>query len=463
MRELDIDCLKRSHIAAVWLVSDRWACAHAARTFCLRPKAALEVRNTIRPIENRSRPTASGIIDNRQSTIGNRLTLKPHLALRSLLVSVAVLSLIAFSGCGNQPPKTPTTADQGVTRTATDGPVSLSLTVRPADLPFDKHAELLVEAASEKGVTVDLADYEREVSSGEHRFEYRLRRIDRRAAQPAPDGKLHWTQRYEIDFFLPGDYELPSASLTYVDTRAATRLPPQPPFPSRERDGVRVEETASDTASSVAAKPVELKTESIKVVARPTEQAKLSPEELKKITVLPPVELREPWSRWWLFAPVGLVALIACLIWLVRRSRREFLEALEVIPAHEWARRQIAELIAADLIAKGLVQEFYYRISAVVRGYIERRYAVSAPEMTTEEFLAAASHDRRFDAPATVELQRFLTACDLVKYARQRPAHGEWDQLLKTASDFVERTREEIPRSTGIAAPAATTLEAATG
>ena len=353
------------------------------------------------------------------------------------------------SGCGKEAPKTsPAAEEEGLTRTATDGPVTLKITVRPADLAFNQRAELIVEASAEKGVTVDLTDYERGLEGSEHQFEYRVLRGDRRVAEPTPDGKLRWTQRYSIEFFLPGEYELPPATLTYVDARAAAGSATPPPSA-----GARpTEAIASGTIS-----PHELKTEAIKVVARATEEATLSPEELKKIAVLPPVELPDPWSRWWLLAPVGVLAAVGFLIWFAHRLRFESVAPVVVIPAHEWARRQFAALVAADLIARGHVQEFYYRISAVVRGYIERRFDVSAPEMTTEEFLAAAARDQRFDAAATLELRRFLTACDLVKYARHRPAPGEWDELLKTASDFVERTRgdshEVTPISSGQAPP----------
>ena len=54
-------------------------------------------------------------------------------------------------------------------------------------------------------------------------------------------------------------------------------------------------------------------------------------------------------------------------------------------------------LVTEDLIARGLIQEFHYRTSGIVRGYIERRFGVSAPEMTTEEFLTAAAADARFE------------------------------------------------------------------
>ena len=86
-----------------------------------------------------------------------------------------------------------------------------------------------------------------------------------------------------------------------------------------------------------------------------------------------------------------------------------------------------------------------------MRGYIERRFDVSAPEMTTEEFLAAAACDSRFGSGTTDELKRFLTACDLVKYACHLPATVEADAALNAAADFVEHTRAREPHAEGTA------------
>lgn len=322
-----------------------------------------------------------------------------------------------------------------MTRTAKDGQVSLTLTVQPAELPFTERATLSLEAVAETGVTVNLANYENAIAEGEHQFEFRLRKVSQKNAEPMPDGRLAWSQRFEIEFFLPGEYELPPAALTFVEV-----------------DSAKSRKDESTTQTALAA-PKELKTESVKVVAQPTQAADIAPEDLKKINVLPPVELKEPISRWWLVAVPAGVAVAAIALALLRRRRREQALAVEYIPAHEWARRQIAALVADDLIGKGLVQEFYYRISAIVRGYIERRYAVSAPEMTTEEFLTATAGDFRFASGPANELQEFMTACDLVKYARQQPAAGEWNDLLRTAAGFVERTREvEVRNSSDEAA-----------
>ncbi len=352
-------------------------------------------------------------------------------ALSRWFLLAACIAGVFFAGCDRQPETARSSeANSGVSRTAQAGPITLSLTVHPVETPFDRRAELIVEATADADSAVDFADYSASLEGGEHQYEYRLHMKERRAAEPITNGGRTWKQRYEIEFFLPGEYELPPAKLTYTESALG-----KPPVPSTETPQV-VPSTTPESERKV------LKTESIRIVALETQQAKLSPEELANIPVLPPVELREPWSRWWLLLPAVLIAAVVLLLRWSRRARVGRVEPVEVISAHEWARRQFAALVAADLIARGSVQEFYYRISAIVRGYIERRYRVSAPEMTTEEFLSAASNDDRFQTTAASRLHDFLTACDLVKYARHRPAAGEWDDLMRTARDFVERTRE---------------------
>lgn len=357
-------------------------------------------------------------------------------AVKRARTALAILLLpLVFSGCGNggqSPPGSSKTPE--VTRTASDGPVTLILTARPAELPFNERAEVIVEVLAEKGVTVDIEEYDRNDSFSEHSFEYRVTPLQRKTAMPTDDGKLRWTHRYAIEFFLPGSYELPPAVVSFVDSREA-----------------------SD--STTPAQVHELETEPLTIVARDSNSTPLTPEELRTITALPPVELREPWSRWWWTVP--LLALgIALLAARIRRMRSRPLVTTP-IPAHEWARRAIAALIGENLIATGRVQEFYYRISDIVRGYVERRFGVSAPEMTTEEFLAAAAADGRFGQRNTTELNVFLNACDLVKYARQIPGAVSADAVLRAAGGFVERTRESLYRSGEEGSPPMPTMERA--
>jgi len=338
-----------------------------------------------------------------------------------------------MSGCGTGRKTEDRLDDVGITRTASEGSVTLALIVRPAEPAFNERAEVVVEVIADKGVTVDIADYERSDSLAEHQFEFRVTPVDRKTAAPTDDGTLKWTYRYAVEFFLPGTYEFPPAVVSFVDSREA-----------------------SDSVTPAQAH--ELKTEPLTVVARDTKP--LTPEELKTVTALPPVELREPWSGWWWAMPPLLATLVTLLVVLIRRSRHRQ-PVVVPIPAYEWANRQIAALVSEDLVRKGRVQEFYYRISDIIRGYVERRFGVSAPEMTTEEFLAAAASDGRFGERNSVELNEFLNACDLVKYARQIPGADEADAVLRAAGGFVERTRESHYRMEGNGSPGGPSMERA--
>ena len=338
------------------------------------------------------------------------------------LIGVAACDRLGETGSDSESPAT-------VTRTAREGPVTLTLSARPGELPFNERAQVVVEVLAENGVTVDVGDYEQSLSDSQRQFEYRVATADRRTAIPTDDGRLRWTYRYEIEFFLPGEYELPPPTVTFVD----------------ERDRGGDERDAGAPAGEEEVQ--ELTTDPLTIFAREIGGVPLTPEELKEIATLPPVELAEPWTRWWWIVPALLAVALALALLLARRRRRRRAEQDYVMPAHEWARRQIAALVAEKLIAQGRGQEFCYRISGIVRGYIERRYEVLAMEMTTEEFLIATATDTRFGERATTELRRFSSACDLVKYARHEPASAEADALLQTAGDFVERTRETVSRS----------------
>ncbi len=313
-----------------------------------------------------------------------------------------------------------------VKRTSQDGPVTLSLIASTDDLALTDHSQLRLEIVADSGVIVSDIEYEQALAEGDRAFEFRAQPVRQELAKPTDNGKLRWTIDYAIEFFLPGEYELPPAEASFV-------------VPTEE-------ERPAGEATPSPAEPRVISTEPIKIVVRAPPDAAMSPEQWGRIQRLDPVELAEKPGPWPWITSVAVVGALAIAIWLLRRSKRRRAEAILHIPAHEWARREMGALVAENLIGRGLVQEFYYRISGVVRGYIERRFDVSAPEMTTEEFLATAGEDRRFEPATTMELNRFLSACDLVKYARHEPGTIASQGVLEAAGDFVERTRERDPQ-----------------
>jgi len=319
----------------------------------------------------------------------------------------------------------------------------MTLSAIPGEVEVGQPLTVRLEVVAEPGVTVSVDNYENALRENDTRFETCLLAVDRQVAVPTGEGTLRWSYEYRLEFVLPGEYELPAGSVTIVDERSSgdANVPADPDRAQRE--------------------PKSLRTETLALVVRDSGAQPLSPEELTQINVLQPVELPRRITWWWAAAAVAVVVFAALLVARLRKVRRQQAERVVILPAHEWARQALAALIAEDLPASGRVQEFYYRISDIVRGYVERRFQVSAPEMTTEEFLTTASADRRFGETNTAELARFLQACDLVKYARQTPQADEAGRLVGAAGTFVERTRQRVGSGYGSAPVPAAIQEAA--
>ena len=86
---------------------------------------------------------------------------------------------------------------------------------------------------------------------------------------------------------------------------------------------------------------------------------------------------------------------------------------------------------------------WFVDLSGIVRGYLEHRYEIRAPELTTEEFLLVASQANALTADHRALLSAFLERCDRVKFAGYRPDSEESLASLGAARAFVEDTRLE--------------------
>ena len=83
----------------------------------------------------------------------------------------------------------------------------------------------------------------------------------------------------------------------------------------------------------------------------------------------------------------------------------------------ERALRELEALLARGLPGRDRFKDYYVELTMVVRRYVERRYAIRAPKLTTEEFLSAARGNPAFPGPSVAPLGAFLEAADLVKFA----------------------------------------------
>lgn len=143
-------------------------------------------------------------------------------------------------------------------------------------------------------------------------------------------------------------------------------------------------------------------------------------------------------SSLWLGLVALAVVLIAVAVVLVVIRRRKPLPVVAPrLSPEEAAKIALSQLVAEELPSKGLVKEFYLRLTGIVRVFIEGKTGLRAPEQTTEEFLRDMRASTHFDGPQANRLQEFLTAADLVKYAGQTPDESNIRESLHRAEEFI--------------------------
>jgi len=115
--------------------------------------------------------------------------------------------------------------------------------------------------------------------------------------------------------------------------------------------------------------------------------------------------------------------------------------------AYEDAIAKLQSLEARGAPTTEQADAWFVELSSVVRDYVEGRYGLRAPELTTEEFLFIAARWPAMSAVDRTQLTSFLERCDRVKFAGYRPESQESLELLTLARKFVEdtRPRDEAP------------------
>jgi len=144
-----------------------------------------------------------------------------------------------------------------------------------------------------------------------------------------------------------------------------------------------------------------------------------------------------PHNWWWLLV---LAAALALAYWLWKRSRpTDAIKAPPPLTPCELAIRALQQLREEN----PPVEEFYTRLSDIVRHYLEGRFRLRAPERTTEEFLYEVSQNNTLAQEHKELLGAFLQESDLVKFARHHPEETDRQRALEAAEKFVRDTQPQ--------------------
>lgn len=118
----------------------------------------------------------------------------------------------------------------------------------------------------------------------------------------------------------------------------------------------------------------------------------------------------------------------------------EVQEVMVVIPPDQKALQALERLKTANLWQNGQVKAYQTSLTDIIRTYLEERYAIKAPEMTTDE-ITMALQNVDFDTKYNIELKEILQVADMVKFAKATPEEDIHTRFMDKAVDFVLNTR----------------------
>lgn len=135
----------------------------------------------------------------------------------------------------------------------------------------------------------------------------------------------------------------------------------------------------------------------------------------------------------------SLLILAGVWLWFNRRDLLMRFFAPPLKP-HEEAIQALHRLEDSGLLAKGQVQEFYFRMSNIIKKYFHKRYGIKIFEETSTEIL------EKFEKMGLPEeqlktIEEFFGLTDFVKFANIAPDPSEIQNDLKVAAAVVEKTK----------------------
>ncbi len=157
-------------------------------------------------------------------------------------------------------------------------------------------------------------------------------------------------------------------------------------------------------------------------------------------------------STLWLYVLFVIAAAAAAAVFLKKRLRARKRGAPSEAPARppeETAWEALRELEASDLLSLGHTKEFYYRLSTILRRYLEDRFRFSALEKTTSELLSEFRQMRGITVEFMELARDFFGNADLVKFAKFSPGEEEIENDLfrvkKMVSMTTAQSEERVP------------------
>jgi hypothetical protein len=290
------------------------------------------------------------------------------------------------------------------------GPVSAELRVEPAAPLIGDPVVLILRVTAEPDVELLMPEF------GEALDRFLILDFAPREELDT-EGRTVAIQRYTLEPSRSGPQSIPPIAIEFVDRR-----PGRDPSPEGEDAYELLTERLDLEVASLLPEDAEL-------ALRPA-QERLGPRQLPG----PPI---------WPFALAGLIVLgaaapFALRAWLAYRVRATRKTAYQIASA------ALEQLLYQPRPGPEEIDAFFVELSGIVRRYLEGRFGLRSPELTTEEFLVVMTDSPDLLPSHRGLLQELLTQADLVKFALHMPASEDVEESIGAARRFLDETREEL-------------------
>lgn len=146
---------------------------------------------------------------------------------------------------------------------------------------------------------------------------------------------------------------------------------------------------------------------------------------------------------WISILSLALITTVIVFYFIRKRKKSSQTETIEEsVDPYEEALLAIEELQGRKL--KIEPKPFVFRLSEILRIYVQKRFQMPAMELTGEEFIVEIVSNPFFSRNYEDLLRDFVDQGDLVKYSKETTENRQINQLLDSALFFVKDTNKRI-------------------
>ena len=138
-------------------------------------------------------------------------------------------------------------------------------------------------------------------------------------------------------------------------------------------------------------------------------------------------------------------AVVVVLIWLGARYVARRVKEHRMSPI-ERAWVELDRVLKKGLPGRGRYKDFYVELTMVVRRYVQRKYGIKAPHLTTEEFFAELQNSNTQTLDNSNTLRKFLESADLVKFAGVEGTPEMADEATDSARGYLKSDNTEVAK-----------------